>query len=95
MTNANDESTGSARRLPYTAGYSQPLSPAFALVRSVACGCVRPASSHTVYPPFSYAAKKYSRTNGTPRVYALGVAECYDSGRNHLRSGRSIGIGER
>ena len=95
MTNANDEAGSRARRMLYAADHSHPTEPALAPVGSVACAWGRSASSHTVYPPFNYATKKSSKTNGAHRGYAIGVAVRYDSGRDNLRSGRSIGIGER
>ncbi len=94
MTNANDESGSRARRMLYAAGHLHPTERALAPVRSVACACRRSATSHTLYPPFSYATKKFSKTNGAHRVYATGVSEQYVSGRDDLGPGRSIAMGE-
>lgn len=47
-----------------------------------------------VLAPVRYATKRPSKTNGAHRVYAIGVAEKYDSGRDDLRPGRSIAMGE-
>ena len=95
MTIANDESGSRARRMLYAAGHLHPRERALAPVRSDACACGRPASSHTVYAPIDYATKKSSKTNGAHRPYAIGVAEQYESGRNDLRPGQSIAMGDR
>lgn len=83
MANANGEFGSRIRRMLYSSGHLYPTERALATVRSVACACGRPESSHTADPPIGYATKKPSRTNGAHRGDAIGVAVEYVSGRDN------------